>query len=51
LRVNLIGPFPAVKHAAPRLEARGGGSIICTASVAGIRAGAGGPSSSASKPA
>jgi len=49
LRVNLIGPFLAVKHAAPVLKARGGGSIICTASVAGIRAGAGGPAYSASK--
>jgi len=49
LRVNLIGPFLAIKHAAPVLKARGGGSIICTASVAGIRAGAGGPAYSASK--
>ena len=31
------------------MKARGGGSIICTASVAGIRAGAGGPAYSASK--
>jgi NAD(P)-dependent dehydrogenase (short-subunit alcohol dehydrogenase family) len=49
LRVNLIGPFLAIKHAAPVMKARGGGSIICTASVAGIRAGAGGPAYSASK--
>src|SRR3954464_12978400 len=42
LRVNLIGPFLAIKYAAPHLKERGGGSIICTASVAGIRAGAGG---------
>ena len=49
LRVNLIGPFLAIKHAAPALRERGGGSIICTASVAGIRAGAGGPAYSASK--
>jgi len=49
LRTNLIGPFLAIKHAAPRMRARGGGSIICTASVAGIRAGAGGPAYSASK--
>jgi NAD(P)-dependent dehydrogenase (short-subunit alcohol dehydrogenase family) len=49
LRTNLIGPFLAIKHAAPHLQARGGGSIICTASVAGIRAGAGGPAYSASK--
>ena len=49
LRVNLIGPWLAVKHAAPALKERGGGSIIATASVAGLRAGAGGPAYSASK--
>jgi NAD(P)-dependent dehydrogenase (short-subunit alcohol dehydrogenase family) len=49
LRVNLIGPFLAIKHAAPVLKERGGGSILCTASVAGLRAGAGGPAYSASK--
>ena len=49
LRVNLIGPFLAIKHAAPLMKERGGGSIICTASVAGLRAGAGGPAYSASK--
>jgi NAD(P)-dependent dehydrogenase (short-subunit alcohol dehydrogenase family) len=49
LRVNLIGPWLAVKHAAPAMKARGAGSIICTASVAGLRAGAGGPAYSASK--
>lgn len=49
LRVNLIGPFLAIKYAAPRIKARGGGSIICTASVAGLRSGAGGPAYSASK--
>ena len=49
LRVNLIGPFVAIKHAAPHIGKRGGGSIICTASVAGLRSGAGGPAYSASK--
>jgi len=49
LRVNLIGPFLAIKHAAPALKARGGGSIICTASVAGLRSGAGGAAYSAAK--
>ena len=49
LRVNLIGPFLAIKHAAPVMKERGGGSIICTASVAGLRSGAGGPAYSASK--
>ena len=49
LRVNLIGPALAIKHAAPHIGKRGGGSIICTASVAGLRSGAGGPAYSASK--
>ena len=49
LRVNLIGPWLAIKYAAPHMRTRGGGSIICTASVAGIRAGAGGVAYSASK--
>ena len=49
LRVNLIGPALAIKHAAPMMKERGGGSIICTASVAGLRAGAGGAAYSASK--
>lgn len=49
LRVNLIGPFLAIKHAAPVIKQQGGGSIICTASVAGLRSGAGGPAYSASK--
>lgn len=49
LRVNLIGPFLAIKHAAPLIKERGGGSIIATASVAGLRSGAGGPAYSASK--
>jgi NAD(P)-dependent dehydrogenase (short-subunit alcohol dehydrogenase family) len=49
LRINLIGPFLAVKYAAPAMQARGGGSIVCTASVAGLRSGAGGAAYSASK--
>lgn len=49
LRINLIGPFLAIKHAAPLMKRRGGGSIICTASVAGLRSGAGGAAYSASK--
>ena len=49
LRVNLIGPFLAIKHAAPKIADRGGGAIVMTASVAGIRSGAGGPAYSASK--
>ena len=49
LRVNLLGPSLAIRYAAPVMKANGGGSIICTASVAGLRAGAGGPAYSASK--
>jgi NAD(P)-dependent dehydrogenase (short-subunit alcohol dehydrogenase family) len=49
LRVNLIGPFLAIKHAAPVMTARGGGSIVLTASVAGLRASAGGSAYAASK--
>ena len=38
LRVNLVGPILAVKYASrPMLEA-GSGAIICTASIASIRA-------------
>jgi NAD(P)-dependent dehydrogenase (short-subunit alcohol dehydrogenase family) len=48
LRINLIGPFLAIKYAAPLMKERGG-SIICTASVAGLRSGAGGAAYSASK--
>ncbi len=50
LRVNLIGPWLMAKHAGKVMaEAGEGGSIIMTASVAGIRSGAGGPAYSASK--
>ena len=50
LRVNLIGPWLMVKHAGKAMADQGrGGSIILTASVAGIRSGAGGPAYSASK--
>ena len=50
LRVNLIGPWLMVKYAGQAMvQAGNGGSIILTASVAGIRSGAGGPAYSASK--
>lgn len=50
LRVNLIGPWLMVKHAGKVMAQAGrGGSIILTASVAGLRSGAGGPAYSASK--
>lgn len=41
LEVNLLGAFFCLKHAARRMVDAGGGSIICTASVAALRAGAG----------
>ena len=49
LQVNLIGAFLCVKHAARIMMPKGKGSIICTASVAGLRSGAGGGPYSASK--
>lgn len=50
LRVNLIGPWLMVKHAGKVMADAGrGGAIVCTASVAGLRSGAGGPAYSASK--
>ena len=49
LQVNLIGPFLAIKHASPHMIRQGAGSIVCTASVAGLRANAGATAYSASK--
>jgi NAD(P)-dependent dehydrogenase (short-subunit alcohol dehydrogenase family) len=49
LRVNLIGPFLAIREVAPGMRQQGRGSIICTASVAGLRANAGPIPYSASK--
>ena len=50
LRINLVGVFIAVQAAARvMVEQKRGGSIICTASVAGLRSGAGGMPYSASK--
>jgi NAD(P)-dependent dehydrogenase (short-subunit alcohol dehydrogenase family) len=50
LNVNLLGPFLAIKHAAKAMVAAGrAGAIICTASVAGLRSGAGGSAYSAAK--
>src|SRR5271168_4983566 len=49
LRINLIGTFLAAKHAALAMVQKRRGSIICTASVAGLRSGAGGLPYSASK--
>jgi NAD(P)-dependent dehydrogenase (short-subunit alcohol dehydrogenase family) len=36
LRVNVLGVFSFVKHAAPRIAESGGGSIVMTSSVAGV---------------
>ena len=47
--VLLRGVFLGMKHAIPRLRAGGGGSIISTASVAGVRGGAGPHAYSAAK--
>jgi NAD(P)-dependent dehydrogenase (short-subunit alcohol dehydrogenase family) len=49
LKINLIGTFLAAKYAARAMVERKRGSIICTASVAGLRSGAGGLPYSASK--
>ena len=49
LRVNLIGPFLAVREVAPHMLAQHSGAIVCTASVAGLRANAGPIPYSASK--
>lgn len=49
LRVNLIGPFLAIKHAGRHMVEQGRGAIVCTASVAGLRSNAGGSPYSASK--
>lgn len=50
LRINLIGPFLAIRHGAKAmLDSGRQGSIVCTASVAALRSGAGGPAYSASK--
>jgi NAD(P)-dependent dehydrogenase (short-subunit alcohol dehydrogenase family) len=49
LKINLIGTFLLAKYAAKEMVKQKRGSIICTASVAGLRSGAGGVPYSASK--
>ncbi len=49
LRINLIGPFLAVKYAMPHMIRQNAGAIVCTASVAGLKAGASGHPYAASK--
>jgi NAD(P)-dependent dehydrogenase (short-subunit alcohol dehydrogenase family) len=49
LRVNLIGPFLAIKYSIPHMIKQGFGAIVCTASVAGLKSGASGHPYAASK--
>lgn len=49
LGINTIGTFLCIKHAADHFVQQGHGAILCTASVAGLRANAGGADYSASK--
>jgi len=41
MRVNLLGPFLAIKYGSAAMLAQGKGAIVCTASVAGLNANAG----------
>jgi NAD(P)-dependent dehydrogenase (short-subunit alcohol dehydrogenase family) len=49
LRINLIGPFLAIKHSMPHMIKQKHGSIVCTASVAGLKSGASGHPYASSK--
>ena len=49
LGVNTIGVFLAIKHTVPHFIKQGSGALLATASVAGLRANAGGVAYSASK--
>src|SRR5881628_864096 len=49
LRINLIGPFLAIKHSMPHMIRQKSGAIVCTASVAGLKSGASGHPYAASK--
>ncbi|HAB04339.1 MAG TPA: oxidoreductase, partial [Alcanivorax sp.] len=49
LGVNLMGPMFFIRAVGKHMQAQGGGAIVNTASVAGIRSGAGGNAYSASK--
>ena len=49
LRINLLGPFLAIKYAMPHMTKQGAGAILCTASVAGLKSGASGHPYAASK--
>jgi NAD(P)-dependent dehydrogenase (short-subunit alcohol dehydrogenase family) len=49
LRINLIGPFLAIKYVMPHMIKQQSGAIVCTASVAGLKSGASGHPYAASK--
>jgi NAD(P)-dependent dehydrogenase (short-subunit alcohol dehydrogenase family) len=49
MRVNLLGPFLAIKHGSLEIAKQGKGAIVCTSSVAGLAAHAGPIDYSASK--
>jgi NAD(P)-dependent dehydrogenase (short-subunit alcohol dehydrogenase family) len=49
LRINLLGPFLAIKYSIPHMIKQGSGAIVCTASVAGLKSGASGHPYAASK--
>ncbi len=49
MAVNLYGPMLFTKYVGRQMQQQGGGAIVNTASVAGIRSGAGGNAYSASK--
>ena len=49
LAVNTVGVFLAIKHSVPHFTQQGSGAILATASVAALRANAGGVAYSASK--
>jgi NAD(P)-dependent dehydrogenase (short-subunit alcohol dehydrogenase family) len=49
LAVNTVGVFLAIKHAVAHMTRQGAGALLATASVAGLRANAGGVDYSASK--
>ena len=49
LRINLIGPFLAIKYSMPHMIKQQHGSIVCTASVAGLKSGASGHPYASSK--
>lgn len=47
--INVLGAVYSIKHVSPHMQSRQKGAIVNTASVAGIRSGAGGNAYSASK--